>query len=219
MKKYTYQAKTFDEAKNMALAELMEQQENLYIREIESSTKLFNKKSVIEVIKKEDILEYIKELIRNITKMMNLTFNMEVKKRDDNVIISLYSDNNAILIGKDARTLSALTTIIKQAIYNQTGSYYNFVLDVSEYKEKQQFFIEKAAKKTAKEVAKTKVAAKLEPMNSYERRIVHSALTNFKGVYTESEGVEPHRYVVIKPKTEEKKEKEEKEKNNEETAE
>ena len=66
MKKYTYQAKTFEEAKNNALADLMEQQENLYINEIESSTKLFNKKSVIEVIKKEDVLEYIKELIKSI---------------------------------------------------------------------------------------------------------------------------------------------------------
>ena len=60
MKKYTYQAKTYEEAKNMALAELMEQQENLYIKEIESSTKLFSKKSVIEVVKKEDVLEYAK---------------------------------------------------------------------------------------------------------------------------------------------------------------
>ena len=65
MKKYTYQAKTFEEAKNLALAELMEQQENLYIKEIESSTKLFSKKSVIEVVKKEDVLEYIKELLKN----------------------------------------------------------------------------------------------------------------------------------------------------------
>ena len=206
MKKYTYQAKTFEEAKNMALAELMEQQENLYINEIESSTKLFNKKSVIEVIKKEDVLEYIKELLKNITKLMGLSVNMEVKKRDYNVTISLYSDNNAILIGKDARTLNALTTIIKQAVFNQIGTYYNFVLDVSEYKEKQQFFIERAAKKTAKEVARTKIEAKLEPMNSYERRIVHNILTNFRGVYTESEGVEPHRYVVIKPDLGEKKE-------------
>ena len=205
MKKYTYQAKTFEEAKNMALAELMEQQENLYIKEIENSTKLFNKKSVIEVVKKEDVLEYIKDLIKSITKYMGLTVNMEVKKRDDNVTISLYSDNNAILIGKDARTLNALTTIIKQSVFNQIGTYYNFVLDVSEYKEKQQYFIEKAAKKTAKEVARTKVEAKLEPMNSYERRIVHNVLTNFRGVYTESEGVEPHRYVVIKPKKEEEK--------------
>ena len=202
MKKYTYQAKTYEEAKNNALADLMEQEENLYITEIENSTKLFNKKSVIEVVKKEDVLEYIKELIKNITKLMGLTINLEVKKRDDNVTISIYSDNNAILIGKNARNLTALTTFIKQAIHKEIGTYYNFVLDVSEYKEKQQFFIEKAAKKVAREVAKTKVPAKLDPMNSYERRIVHNALTNFKGVYTESEGEEPHRYVVIKPQLE-----------------
>ncbi len=202
MKKYTYQAKTFEEAKNQALVDLMEQEENLYINEIESSTKLFSKKSVIEVVKKEDVLEFIKEFLRDVTKYMGLTVNMEVKKRDDNVAISLYSDNNSILIGKDARTLGALTTILKQAIYNQIGTYYNFVLDVSEYKEKQQFFIEKAAKKVAREVQKSKVPAKLDPMNSYERRIVHNALTNFKGIYTESEGEEPNRYVVIKPKEE-----------------
>ena len=207
MKKYTYQAKTFEEAKNEALKDLMEQQENLYIKEVENSTKLFNKKSVIEVVKKEDVLEYIKELIKNITKFMGLTANMEVKKRDDNVTISLYSDNNGILIGKDARTLSALTTIIKQAVFNQIGTYYNFVLDVSEYKEKQQFFIERAAKKTAREVARTKIDANLEPMNSYQRRIVHNILTNYRNVYTESVGVEPHRYVVIKYKKEEKNEK------------
>ena len=64
MKKYSYQAKTFEEAKNLALAELMEQQENLYIKEVESVNKLFSKKSVIEVIRKEDVLEYIKELLR-----------------------------------------------------------------------------------------------------------------------------------------------------------
>ncbi len=214
MKKYTYQAKTFDEAKNQALVDLMEQEENLYIREIENSTKLFNKKSVIEVVKKEDVLEYIKELIKEITKYMGLTVNMEIKKREDNVTISLYSDNNGILIGKDARTLNALTTIIKQAVNNQIGTYYNFVLDVSEYKEKKEFFLEKAAKKVAKEVSRTKVEAKLDPMNSYERRIVHNALTNFRGVYTESEGVEPHRYVVIKPKLDDQKEE-----NNEETTE
>ena len=68
------------------------------------------------------------------------------------------------------------------------------------HKVKQQYLIEKAAKQVAREVSKTKIEAKLEPMNSYERRIVHNALNNHKYVYTESEGKEPNRYVVIKPK-------------------
>lgn len=200
MKKYTYQAKTFEEAKNQAMADLMEQEENLYIKEIESTNKLFNKKSVIEVIKKDDVVEAIKELIKGIVTDMGLTVNMEVKKREDSLNITLYTDNNAVLIGKNARTLDALTTVIKQSLYKDLGESYKFVLDIGEYKQKREWNLEKMAKSIAREVAKTKVEAKLEPMNSYERRIIHNTLGQNKKVYTESVGEEPNRCVVIKPK-------------------
>ncbi len=202
MKKYTYQAKTFEEAKNLAMAELMEQESNLYIKEIANTNKLFTKKSVIEVIKKEDVVEHIKKLIKDICNDMGLTINMEVKKREDSLTISIYADNNAILIGKNAKTLDALNTIIRQSIYKEIGESYKFVLDVSEYKQKREWNLERMAKQIAREVAKTKVEAKLDPMNSYERRIIHNTLTNNKKVYTESTGEEPNRYVVIKPKEE-----------------
>ena len=200
MKKHTYQAKTYEEAKNMAMADLMEQEENLYIKEILNSNKLFNKKSVIEVIKKSDVIEYIKELVKDITTLMGLNINMEVKKREESLNITIYADNNAVLIGKNARTLNALNTIIRQSVYKEIGENFKFVLDVSEYKQKREWNLEKMAKQIAREVAKTKVEAKLDPMNSYERRIIHNTLTNNKKVYTESSGEEPNRYVVIKPK-------------------
>ena len=202
MKKYTYQAKTYEEAKNMAMADLMEQEENLYIKEILNSNKLFNKKSVIEVIKKSDVIEYIKELVKDITTLMGLNINMEVKKREESLNITIYADNNAVLIGKNARTLNAINTIIRQSVYKEIGENFKFVLDVSEYKQKREWNLEKMAKQIAREVAKTKVEAKLDPMNSYERRIIHNTLTNNKKVYTESSGEEPNRYVVIKPKEE-----------------
>ena len=202
MKKYTYQAKTFEEAKNQAMADLMEQESNLYIKEIESSNKLFNKKSVIEVIKKDDVVEHIKELIKGITSDMGLNINMEVKKREESLNITIYADNNAILIGKNAKTLDALNTIIRQSVAKEIGENYKFILDVSEYKQKREWNLEKMAKQIAREVAKTKVEAKLDPMNSYERRIIHNTLTNNKKVYTESTGEEPNRCVVIKPKEE-----------------
>ena len=202
MKKHTYQAKTYEEAKNMAMADLMEQEENLYIKEILNSNKLFNKKSVNEVIKKSDVIEYIKELVKDITTLMGLNINMEVKKREESLNITIYADNNAVLIGKNARTLNALNTIIRQSVYKEIGENFKFVLDVSEYKQKREWNLEKMAKQIAREVAKTKVEAKLDPMNSYERRIIHNTLTNNKKVYTESSGEEPNRYVVIKPKEE-----------------
>ena len=200
MKKYTYQAKTFEEAKSQALSALMEQENNLYITEIESSNKLFNKKSVIEVIKKSDVVEHIKELIKNITNDMGLSINMEVKKREESLNITIFADNNAILIGKDARTLNALTTIIKQSVYKEIGENYKFVLDVSDYKQKREWNLERMAKQIAREVAKTGVNATLDPMNSYERRIIHETLSHNKKVYTESTGEEPNRCVVIKLK-------------------
>ena len=206
MKKYTYQAKTFEEAKNEALASLMETENNLYIKEIESSTKLFNKKSVIEVIKKDDVIEHIKELIKGITSDMGLAINMEVKKKEETLNITIYADNNAILIGKNGDTLKALTTIIKQSIYKEIGENYKFVLDVGEYKQKREWNLERMAKQIAREVARTGVEATLEPMNSYERRIIHNTLGNNKKVYTESTGEEPNRCVVIKLKENKKEE-------------
>lgn len=205
MKKYNYQAKTFEEAKNLAMSELMEQSENLYIKELETKVGLFNKKVTIEVIRKDDVIDYIKELIKDITKSMGLDINLEIKKRDDCLNVTIYSENNSILIGKNGRTIDALSTIVKQAIYKEINTTFNFLLDVGEYKLKQQRRLERLAKNVAREVAYTKVEAKLEPMNSYERRIIHNILTNNKKVYTESVGEEPNRCVVIKPRLEEEK--------------
>lgn len=200
MKKYTYQAKTYEDAKNQALVDLMEQEENLYIKEIESSNKLFSKKSVIQVIKKDDVVTYVKTLVKDIINDMGLTANMEIKKRDDSLVLTVYSGNNAILIGKEAKNLKALTTIVKQSVCKEIDENFKFILDVAEYKQKREWSLEKMAKQIAREVAKTGVEAKLDPMNSYERRIIHNILTNNKKVYTESEGEEPNRYVVIKLK-------------------
>ena len=144
----------------------------------------------------------MKEYLKKVLTEMGLKVNLEVMKREDSVQITLYSDNNAILIGKNGRTLEALTTVLRQAIQTHFGVHFRFLLDVEEYKEKQQANLERLAKRVAKEVAISKIAAKLDPMNSYERRIVHNALNENKKVYTESEGVEPNRYVVIKPKEE-----------------
>ena len=93
--------------------------------------------------------------------------------------------------------------IVSQHLNTELGKNYKFTLDVNEYKEKREKSLERLAKRIAREVKTTKVEAKLDSMNSYERRIIHNALTNYKGIYTESEGEEPNRYVVVKPKEDE----------------
>ena len=160
------------------------------------------KKEVItlHVITRDDLVEYVKDFLKGITKDMGLDVSFESKVRDEQITIKMYSDNNNILIGKEGKTLQALTTLVKQVIYNKIGEYPYILLDVENYKEKNEERLIRSAKKIAKEVAKTKVEAELENMNSYQRRLIHNALTDFKGVYTESVGEEPNRHIVIKPK-------------------
>ena len=200
MQKYVYDAKTLDEAKEKALSELKVAEENLIIKVLEEKNSLLKKSVKIEVINYNDIVNYVKEVINEITKLMGMTVNLEVRRRDKNITIKIFSDHNAVLIGKNGYTISALQTIVRQIIYNEIGENLSIILDVENYKEKKIKNIEYLAKKTAREVAKTKVEAKLDSMNSYERRIVHSILSDDKYVYTESVGEEPNRCVVIKPK-------------------
>lgn len=201
--KNRYSGKTKEEAINNAKIALQELEKDLYIKEIEVKTGLFNKKVEIEVIRRDDVIEYIKEYLKNLINNMGLTCNLEVKKRENGVNITVISDNNSILIGKNGRTLESINLVVKQTIHNEIGEYFPFNLDIGEYKIAREQKLEQLAKKTAREVASSKVAAKLDPMNSYERRIIHNALTNNKKVTTESEGEEPNRYVVIKPKEDE----------------
>jgi len=200
MKKYIYEGKTIEELKEKALNELKVNEEDLIVKVLEEKTSLLKKTAKIEVTTINDVLNYAKEIIAEILKLMNIDVKFEIRRREKTISIRLFSDNNAILIGKNGRTMSALQTIVRQIISNEINEKLSIVLDVENYKEKRTKNIEYLAKKTAREVAKTKVEATLDSMNSYERRIVHSILADDKYVYTESIGEEPNRCVVIKLK-------------------
>ena len=200
MNKNIYEGKTFEEAKEKALTELNISEENLIINILEEKNTLLKKYVKIEVINYNDIIDYTKEIVSELTKLMGIEANLEVRRRDENITIRIFSDHNAVLIGKNGYTIAALQTIVRQIIFNEVNKNISIILDVENYKEKKMRNIEYLAKKTAREVAKTKVEAKLDSMNSYERRIVHSILSDDKYVYTESIGEEPNRCVVIKPK-------------------
>ena len=202
MEKHRYTGKTREEAINNATIDLQETENNLIIKEI-SETKggLFKSKKVeIEVIEKRQIQKYIKEYLIKLVKDLGFNANIEMKIKEDIPTYTIYSDNDSLLIGKNGKNLKALSTIINQHIVKELGKSYKFVIDINSYKEKHDKSLEILAKRIAKEVASTKIEAKLDSMNSYERRIIHNTLTNNKKVYTESEGEEPNRYVVVKPK-------------------
>ncbi len=200
MKKYEYVGKTKEEAIEKALTELNVAEKNLIVNVLEEKNSLLKKSVKIEVINYNDLINYAKEVIIDITKKMGMSVNLEVRRRDDNITIKLFSDHNAVLIGKNGSTIESLQTIVRQIIQNETKEFISIILDVENYKEKRIKNLEFLAKKVAREVKNTKVETKLDSMNSYERRIIHSILSDNKYVYTESVGEEPNRCVVIKPK-------------------
>ena len=199
MEKYKYTGKTESEALDEALSELNLKKEDIIYETKEEKGGLFKGKKVeVTVTKKSDINEFIKDTILKLVKDMGFDAQIESKVRDDILNITIHSDNNKVLIGRDGRNMQALSTIVKQIVQNEIGVYYKFNLDVGEYKLKQQKRLEMMAKRVAREVAKSKVEVKLDPMNSYERRVIHNILNDDRYVYTESTGVEPNRCVVIK---------------------
>lgn len=200
MKKYIYEGKTIEELKEKALNELKVNEEDLIINILEEKNSLLKKTAKIEVTTINDVINYAKKILSEILKLMNIDVKFEIRRREKTISIKLFSDNNAILIGKNGRTIAALQTLIRQIVSNEINEKISIILDVENYKEKRTKNIEYLAKKTAREVAKTKVEATLDSMNSYERRIVHNILSNDKFVYTESIGEEPNRCVVIKLK-------------------
>jgi len=200
MKSYIYEASNKEEAINKAINELNTVRENLIIEILEESKGIIKKKIKIKVIKADEIIDFIKDTLNEITKLMNIDINLEIRRRDDSISIKIFSSNNPVLIGKNGKTISSLQTLLKQMIYNQLEEKVSILLDVENYKEKKLKKIEYLAKNTAKEVQNTKIEVKLDSMNSYERRIVHETLSKNKYVYTESIGEEPNRCVVIKPK-------------------
>lgn len=201
MEKHKYQGKTLEEAKEQAKIDLQEVEENLIIKQEEIKGGLFKSKKIeIEVIEKREVVKYIKEYLVKLLKNLGFQVNIEIKNKEAIPTYLIYSNNDALLIGKNGKNLKALSVVVNQHINKELGKTFKFIIDINSYKEKHEKSIEYLAKKIAREVATSKIPVKLDSMNSYERRIVHNILTNNKKVYTESEGEEPNRCVVIKPK-------------------
>lgn len=198
--KHIYTGKTYEEAVNKAKIDLQELEENLIINTKEEKKTLLSKKVEIEVIEKREVKEYLKKQIKSLLKDMGFDVEIEITVNNDTPTYRLYSTNDALLIGKDGKNLKALTTVVNAILTKEINTNYRFLIDVSDYKEKNDRRIERLAKKLAREVKETKVEVKMDSMNSYQRRLVHNILNNNKYVYTESVGEEPNRYVVIKPR-------------------
>ena len=199
MKTYKFEGKNVEE---LTLKELNVKEEEMITSVTEETVGLLKKKKyTLNVVLKSDILEFAKDYVKNLVEGMGFEdVQLETQRKDNFIKITIHTDNSSLLIGKGGRTLASIQNLLRAVLAKETPIFVNVLIDVENYKEKQQKNIERLAIKLAKEVRKTKEPISMDSMNSYERRLVHSVLSEFKGIETESEGEEPNRRVVIKPK-------------------
>ena len=197
-----FQGKNLEELKSEALEKLGLNENECLIGISSTKSGLFKTKEEyeIKVYKLSDIADEIKKYLNELLTNMGINANFEIKIREEQINIKMFSDNNKILIGRDGKTLKALQTVIRQYIYKEVGAYPYVLLDVENYKENKIKNLEFLTKKLAKEVLRTKQPIKMDDMNSYERRIAHNVLSKFDNLTSTSEGEEPNRHIVIKIK-------------------
>ena len=148
---------------------------------------------------KAEIKKQLKNFFNELSKLMNVTIESEINITEDNIYnINLVTSNNSILIGKEGKTLDAIQCLLRQISQNDLQNKIKINVDISNYKYEQTKKLEKNIKNIAKEVLKTKVDTSLDPMNSYNRRIVHTIVSEFSDLETESVGEGKERHVVIK---------------------
>jgi len=204
MKKIQFETKALnDQALSYAANELRVNKDFIELNVLEEKKSLLglNKSYLVEARVDFDIIndgiEYLKTMLTN----MQVEAVIEAKQIDErHVLFSVESKDNPILIGKNGKTLDAIQTALKNYINLYIEDYHIVLLDIGGYREQRKKQLEILATKTAMDVIKTKTPTRLGRMNSYERRIIHTKLSDWRDVSTKSEGEEPNRYVVINPR-------------------
>jgi spoIIIJ-associated protein len=161
---------------------------------------LFSSKlAKVKVTKKINLPDVATEFLENIFRVMNLKVDIMVQLKEQNLEIELSGPSMGVLIGKRGQTLDSLQYLVSLVVNKESDKYVRVKLDTENYRERRKETLENLAKNLSYKVRKTNRKFSLEPMNPYERRIIHSTLQHDKYVDTHSEGEEPFRKVVITP--------------------
>ncbi len=202
MKKLKFEIKSLEEALKYASKELRINEEVITINVIDKKTLLgFTKSYTVEAVVNVDPAEIGYKTLTELFENMQLEAQIEMRRRNEREIAyTINTTENPLLIGKNGKTLENIQFYIRNIVNLYSDEHLIVLVDIGGYKENRKRQLEILATKTAKDVAKSKVAAKLYPMNAYERRIIHTKLSDWRDVSTISEGEGQERYLVIKPK-------------------
>lgn len=198
MLKKEFIGKTEEAAINLALYEMNINREYLIYKVLEEKKGLLSGKKIkIECLNINDLAEYAMNILKIITETLATETKIEYKIRDKKIMFNIFSENSAVLIGKKGKMLTELQIYINSMLYNLTNNYIPVYIDIENYKDKHNYYLIRDVKKIIDEVKKSKISIKLDPMNSYERKIIHDYIKNEKNIENYSEGLEPNRYIVI----------------------
>mgnify|MGYP000055682568 CR=1 FL=1 len=198
-----FTAKTVDEALTNAMLEIGTTADNLEYEIIEKESSgffgMFSKPARIRVRLKLNPENKARKFLEDVFYAMNIKAKLDIvhDKENDMLEINIEGEDMGVLIGKRGQTLDSLQYLVSLVVNKDSDKYIKIKLDTENYRERRKETLENLARNIAHKVRKTKKSIALEPMNPYERRIIHSALQNDKYVETYSEGEEPYRKVII----------------------
>lgn len=203
-----FSGKTVNDAVIEACQKFMVASEKLDYEVVEEGSAGFlgigSKSAVIKARVKSSIVDTAKDFLNSVFEAMNMVVVSEVKYDEANrtMDIELNGDEMGVLIGKRGQTLDSLQYLVSLVVNKDVEDYIRVKVDTENYRQRRKETLESLAKNISFKVKRTKRAVSLEPMNPYERRVIHSVLQNDKYVMTHSEGNEPYRHVVVTIKRE-----------------
>ena len=206
-----YSAKTVEDAITQASVALGVTSDKLEYKVLEKGSSgllgIFGvKPAVIKARKKVTVLDEGREFLEKVFDKMNMdvTIDMKYNEEEKSVSINLIGGDMGVLIGKRGQTLDSLQHLVSLVINKHSEDYLRVKLDTENYRERRKETLENLAKNIAYKVKRTRRPVSLEPMNPYERRIIHATLQDDRYVVTKSEGEEPFRHVIVLLKKERK---------------
>ena len=197
-KKVEFIAKSQEDAMQEAIKRLHISSDKIFINILGELPEGLNCEALVDV----NLTLEGKKYLENILKALNIGYQIEARSvnGEEQIHYIIDSYENSLLIGVKGKTLEALQILLRNLISSYTRDHVVTTLDIGGYKSNRARQLEILATKTAKEVASTKQPVKLQPMNSFERRIIHEKLSDWRDVYTESEGEGEERAIVVKPR-------------------
>lgn len=203
LKRIEFEAKSESEAIELAVEKLRIQKEKIKLTVVREKKGLFSGSTALyEATPDINLALEGKAYLENILQALDVEFQMELRTKENGreIHYAIQSNQNALLIGREGRTLRGLQYLIRNYLSTFVQFQVLVSLDIANYHENHKRQLEILATKTAKEVARTGIEVKLDAMNAYDRRIIHTKLSEWRDVATESEGEGEERALVIKPK-------------------